>query len=122
MISVYAYHMCLGLFLPVLSLLTCFISSLTRFADFVSNYYNNSSSDSKAFLHFVVFSGFPTAVHRPLHALRYYTVGIPFSTAHKRQSQTSKLHVHRGLIMHTNAHSHNTKCRTAGVLLFITAY
>ena len=83
---------------------------------------NNSSSDSKAFLRFIAFSGSPTAVHRPLHALRYYTVGIPFSTAHKRQSQTSKLHVHRGLIMHTNAHSHNTKCRTAGVSLFITAY
>ena len=51
---------------------------------------NNSSSDSKAFLHFIVFSGSPTAVHHPLHALRYYTVGIPFWTAHKRQSQTSK--------------------------------
>ena len=47
----------------------------------------NSSSDSKAFLHFIAFSGSPTAVHRPLHALRYYTVVIPFWTT---QSQTSK--------------------------------
>jgi len=31
----------------------------THFADFVSN---NSSSDSKAFLHFIAFSGSPTAV------------------------------------------------------------
>ena len=46
-----------------------------RFADFVSN---NSSSDTKAFLRFVVFSGSPKAVCCPLHALRYYTVGIPF--------------------------------------------
>ena len=34
MISVYAYHMCSVLFLPVQSLLMCFRSSLTRFADF----------------------------------------------------------------------------------------
>ena len=43
-------------------------------ADFVSN---NSSSDTKAFQCFTVFSGSPTAVHHPLHALLYYTVGIP---------------------------------------------
>ena len=36
MISVYACHMCSVLFLPVQSPLTCFRSSLTRFADFVS--------------------------------------------------------------------------------------
>ena len=48
---------------------------------------NKSSSDTKAFLCFIVFSGSPTAVHRPLHALRYYTVGIPLWTA---RSQTSK--------------------------------
>ena len=41
--------------------------------DFVSN---NSSSDSKTFLHFIVFSGSPTAAHRPLHVLRYCSVGI----------------------------------------------
>jgi len=35
MIIVYAYHMCLVLFLPVQSLLTCFRSFLTRFANFV---------------------------------------------------------------------------------------
>ena len=35
-----------------------------------------TSSDSKAFLCFIAFSGSPTATHRPLHALRYYTVGI----------------------------------------------
>jgi len=39
---------------------------------------NNSSSDSKAFLSFIAFSGSLTAVHCPLHALRYYTVSIPF--------------------------------------------
>ena len=32
---------------------------------------------TKAFLCFIAFSGSPTAVHRPLHALRYYTVGMP---------------------------------------------
>jgi len=51
---------------------------------------NSSSSDTKAFLSFIAFSGFPTAVHRPLHALRYYTVGIPFWTTRKRWSQMSK--------------------------------
>ena len=94
--SVYAHHMCLVLFLPVQSLLTCFRSSLTHFVDFVSN---NSSSDSKlkAFLRFLVFSGSPTAVNRPLHALLYYTVGIPFWTT---QSQTYKLY----------GKKHNTTC------------
>ena len=48
-------------FLPVQSLLTCFRSSLTCFADFVSLFsHYNSSSDSKAFLHFIAFSGSPT--------------------------------------------------------------
>ena len=74
--------MCLVLFLPVQSLLMCFRSSLTRFADFVSN---NSSSDSKAFLCFIAFSSSLTTVHHLLHALRYYIVGIPFWTARKRQ-------------------------------------
>ena len=46
-----------------------------RFVNFVSN---SSSSDSKAFLHFIAFSGSPKAVNRPLHALRYDTVSIPF--------------------------------------------
>ena len=49
--------------------------SLTRFADFVST---NCSSDSKAFLRFVAFSGSPTAVYRPLHALQSHTVGMHF--------------------------------------------
>ena len=39
---------------------------------------NNSSSDTKAFLRFIAFSVSQTAVHRPLHALQYYTVSIPF--------------------------------------------
>ena len=52
--------MCLVLFLPVQSLLTCFRSSLTYFTDFVSN---NCSSDSKALLNFIAFSSSPTAVH-----------------------------------------------------------
>jgi len=34
----YAYHMCLVLFLSVQSLLMCFRSFHTRFADFVSKY------------------------------------------------------------------------------------
>ena len=66
--SSHACHMCSVLFLPVQSLLTCFRSSITRFADIVSLFLsfltNNSSSDSKAFLRFITFSGSPTAVHR----------------------------------------------------------
>jgi len=85
-------RMCLVLFLPVQSLLTCFRSFLTCFEEFVSSYCN-SSSDTKAFLHFIVFSGSPAAVHHPLHARWYYTVGIPFWTACKRQSQTSTFQV-----------------------------
>ena len=91
----YAYHMCLVRFLPVQSLLMCFRSFLSRFADFVSN---NSSSDTKAFLRFIVFSGSPTAVYRPLPALRYYTVGIPFWTTRKS---------HKCLKL---TESHNTVC------------
>ena len=59
---------------------------------------NNSSSDSRAFLRFIAFSGSPTAVYRPLHAraLWHYTVGIPFWTARKRVtnvlSSTEKPH------------------------------
>ena len=34
---------------------------------------NYSSADSKAFLCFIAFSGSPTAVHRPLHALQLYS-------------------------------------------------
>ena len=71
----YAYHMCLVLFLPVQSLLMRFRRFVTRFADFVSNI---SSSDTKAFLCFIAFSGSPTAIHHPLHELRYYTAGISF--------------------------------------------
>ena len=59
--------MCLVLFLPVQSLITCFRSSLTRFADFCRSLLSlitRSSSDSKASLRFIAFSGFPTAVHR----------------------------------------------------------
>ena len=52
--------MCLVLFLPVQSLLTCFRSSLTYFTDLVSN---NCSSDSKALLNFIAFSSSPTALH-----------------------------------------------------------
>ena len=56
-----ASYMCSVLFLPLQSLLTCFRSSLTCFADFVSLL---SSSDSKAFLCLNAFSGSPTVVHR----------------------------------------------------------
>ena len=98
--SCHACQMCLVLFLPVQSLLMCFRSSLTRFADRLSLSFptNNPSSDSKAFLRFIAFSGSPTAVHcaflssmrRHGHsrhklissrAQRYYTVHIPFSDA-----------------------------------------
>ena len=95
--SSHACYMCSVQFLPVQSLLTCFRSSLTRFVDFVSLFLTNSSSDSKPLLRFIAFSGSPTAVHRAFlssmrrhthsHkltsscALRYYTVGIPFSDA-----------------------------------------
>ena len=51
-------------------------------------------------LSFIAFSGSPTSVHCPLHALWYYTVGIHFWTAHKRESQTSKL----------NEKKHTTTC------------
>ena len=76
----------------------CFRSSLTCFADFFSlSFFTNSSSDSKAFQHFIAFSGSPTAVHCAFLffeakawpqskltsscALWYYTVDIPFSDA-----------------------------------------
>ena len=61
--SCHACQMCLVLFLLVQSLLTCFRSPLTRFADFVSLFPHYPSSDSKAFLRFIAFSGSPTAVH-----------------------------------------------------------
>ena len=96
--SCHACQMCLVLFLPVQSLLTCFRSSLTRFADLSLSFpTNNPSSDNKAFLRFIAFSGSPTAVHcaflssmrRHGHshklissrAPQYYTVRIPFSDA-----------------------------------------
>ena len=57
--------MCSVLFLSVQSsLLTCFRSSLTSRTLSLSFLTNNSSSDSKAFLRFIAFSGSPTAVHR----------------------------------------------------------
>ena len=98
-------QMCLVLFLPVQTLLTCFrrLALQTLSLSFLTY---NSSSDSKAFLGFIVFSGSPSAVHwlsfssmqRHGHshkltssrALQHYTVGIPFWTSCKRQSQTSK--------------------------------
>ena len=68
---------------------------------------NNSSSDSKAFLRFIAFSGSPTAVHHAMqrhghsyklissHALQYCTVGIPFWTySHRRLSSTEKPQYH----------------------------
>ena len=98
MISVYAYHVFGSVLASAksahvfqkLSYSLCELLSLT----------NNSSSDTKAFLPCIAFSCSPIAVHRPLHALRYYTVGIPFWTARKRQSQTSKF----------DGKSHNTVC------------
>ena len=56
---------------------------------------NNSSSDSKAFLCYIAFSGSPKAVHRPLHVLQYYTVGIPLiKDIHKCLSSTEKPQYH----------------------------
>ena len=83
-------------FLPVQSLLTCFRSSLTCFADFVSLFsHYNSSSDSKAFLRFIAFSGSPKAVHCPLHALQHYTVGILLvKDSHNCLSSTEKPQYH----------------------------
>ena len=87
---------------------------LSHFADFVSPHYNNSSSDSKAFLHFIAFSGSPTVVWVRLVRLVHraflffdvkvwpqsqtdlfmcttvYTVGIPFCISRKRQSQVRR--------------------------------
>ena len=68
-----------------------------------------TSSDSKAFLRFIAFSGSPTVAHHAFPfrlwcegmakskltfscALWYYTVGIPLWTSRNRQSQTSKFH------------------------------
>ena len=62
---------------------------------------NNSSSGTKTFLRFIAFSGSQTAVHRPLHALQYYTVSIPFWTARKRQSNITVTYVlQRGIRKH----------------------
>ena len=91
-------YMCSVLFLPVQSLLTC--SKALLLALWTLSLTNNSSSDSKAFLHFMEFSSSPTTVHCPLHVLWYCTVGIPFWTARKRQSQTSKV----------RRKKHNTVC------------
>ena len=91
----------MGILLPVFK---CFRSSLTALQTLSLSFLTtNSSSDSKAFL---CFSGSPKVVHcaflffdeRHGHshkltsscALWYYTVGIPFCSSRKGQSQTSK--------------------------------
>ena len=84
--------MCLVLFLPVQSLLTCFRSFLTLRILSLTNILPHSS---KAFLCFTGFSGSPTSVHRPLHAPQYYTVDIPFwTTRSQRLSLTEKPQYH----------------------------
>ena len=88
------YDKCLCLSYVFGSVLACMCKVCSHFSETLSltlltlSLTNNSSSDSKAFLPFIAFSGSPTAVHRPLHALQYYTVGIPFWTTRKRPSQT----------------------------------
>ena len=52
---------------------------------------NNSSSDSKAFLRFIAFSGSPTAVHRPYSiTLWAYLSELLVKDSHKRLSLTEK--------------------------------
>ena len=121
-------------FLPVQSLLTVSEALLlplrTLSLSFVTN---NSSSDTKAFLRFIAFSGSQIAVHRDflffsdakawpqsqtdlftcttvlhcghtfLRRIGYYTVGIPFWTSRKRQSRTFKLD---GKTACSNSHDH----------------
>ena len=91
--SFHACHMCSVLFLVMQNLLTCFRSSLTHVRTLSLSFLTNSSSDSKAFLSYIAFSGFPTAVHHIIflffegmasHKLILFkctTVGIPFSDA-----------------------------------------
>ena len=84
-----SYMMCLCLSYVFGSVLACAKSAHVLLLTLRTlSLTNNSSSDSKAFLRFIAFSGSPTAVHHPLHALWYYAVGIPFWTTCKRQSQT----------------------------------
>ena len=94
MISVYAYHNWFVRFCSCLCKVWSCVSEALLLALLTLIQTNNSSSDCKAFLHFIAFSGSPTAVHRPLHALRYYTVGIPFwiarKNSHRRLSSTEK--------------------------------
>ena len=65
MISVYAYHV-FGSVLACAKSAHVFQKLSYSLCRLVSN---NSSSDIKAFLRFIVFSGSPTAVYHPLHAL-----------------------------------------------------
>ena len=88
------YDKCLCLSYVFGSVLACMCKVCSHFSEtlllalLTLSLTNNSSPDSKAFLRFIAFSGSPTAVHRLLHALQYYTVAIPFWTACKRPSQT----------------------------------
>ena len=78
----------LFLFLPVQSLLTCFKSFFTRFADFVP-FLTNNLIVSQAFLRFIAFSGSPTAVH---HAFL-------FSDAKAWPQSHTDLHVHYSITL-----------------------
>ena len=75
------------------SLLMCFRRFLTRFADFVSN---NSSSDTKVFLRFIVFSGSSTVVSYIVHCMHYgttlwaYLSELLIKDSHKRLSPMEK--------------------------------
>ena len=57
---------------------------------------NNSSSDSKAFLCFIAFSGFPTPVHRPHYGITLWAyLSEPLvKDSHKRLSLTEKPQYH----------------------------
>ena len=96
--SCHAFQMCSVLFLPVQSLLTCFRSSLTRFADFVTlsplvtlpqavRLFCVSLRSQAHQQQYTVLSFSSMRRHSHSHkltssrALRYYTVRIPFSDA-----------------------------------------
>ena len=86
MISVYAYRSFLFYFLPVQSLLTCFRSFLTHFADFVSN-----NSETLRLFYVSLHSRAPQQQYT-VHCMHYGItlcayLSEPFL---KRQSQTSK--------------------------------
>ena len=63
---------------------------------------NNSFSDNKAFLHFIAFSGSPTAVHRPYDITLWTYLSEPLvKDSHIRLSSTEKQHCVLKSLNHT---------------------